>query len=101
MYVLQAIPKPKKGKLLDYHGDDAEIDSHFMFHVLFSLLGAWSMKVCATLFSDVYEGTRMARVTDLSGIRQIIRPLEEAGILIRRTDEEVLTSVSVLYQKCI
>ena len=37
----------------------------------------------------------MATVTDLSGIRQIIEPLEEAGTLIRRTDEEVCTAVSV------
>jgi len=39
--------------------------------------------------SDLYEGTRMARVTDLAGIRQIIQPLEESGTLVRRTDEEV------------
>ncbi|CAK7339746.1 unnamed protein product [Dovyalis caffra] len=40
--------------------------------------------------SDLYEGTRMARVTDLAGIRQIIQPLEESGTLVRRTDEELL-----------
>ncbi|KAJ4866699.1 hypothetical protein Rs2_51772 [Raphanus sativus] len=38
--------------------------------------------------SDVYEGTRDAKVDDLAGIRHIIKPLEEAGILVRRTDEE-------------
>ncbi|KAK6923157.1 GNAT domain [Dillenia turbinata] len=43
--------------------------------------------------SDVYEGTRMARVTDLAGIRQILRPLEESGTLIRRTDEELLEAM--------
>lgn len=26
---------------------------------------------------------------DLAGIRQIIKPLEESGTLVRRTDEEV------------
>lgn len=31
----------------------------------------------------------MAKKTDLSGIKQIIQPLEESGTLIRRTDEEV------------
>lgn len=31
----------------------------------------------------------MASVTDLSGIREIIQPLEASGILVRRTDEEV------------
>ncbi|XP_057975815.1 probable amino-acid acetyltransferase NAGS2, chloroplastic isoform X2 [Malania oleifera] len=40
--------------------------------------------------SDVYEGTRMARATDLPGIKQIIQPLEESGKLVRRTDEEML-----------
>ncbi|CAL0314373.1 unnamed protein product [Lupinus luteus] len=43
--------------------------------------------------SDLYEGTRMARVTDISGIKQIIRPLEESGILVKRTDEELLKSL--------
>lgn len=41
------------------------------------------------MLSDLYEGTRTARVTDLSGIREIIQPLEASGILVRRTDEEV------------
>lgn len=41
------------------------------------------------LCSDLYEGTRVAAERDLSGIRQILRPLEESGILIKRNDEEV------------
>ncbi|XP_022132789.1 probable amino-acid acetyltransferase NAGS2, chloroplastic isoform X2 [Momordica charantia] len=43
--------------------------------------------------SDLYEGTRMARVTDLHGIRQIIQPLEMSGTLVRRTDEELLETL--------
>ncbi|POO00701.1 Acetylglutamate kinase argB [Trema orientale] len=43
--------------------------------------------------SDLYEGTRMARVTDLSGIREIIQPLEASGTLVRRTDEELLATL--------
>ncbi|RYQ80983.1 hypothetical protein Ahy_Scaffold1g107020 isoform H [Arachis hypogaea] len=39
--------------------------------------------------SDLYEGTRMAQITDLAGIKQIIQPLEASGILVKRTDEEV------------
>lgn len=39
----------------------------------------------------MYEGTRMAMVQDLSGIRQILLPLEEAGTLVRRTYQEVCT----------
>ncbi|KAH7665408.1 amino-acid N-acetyltransferase protein [Dioscorea alata] len=43
--------------------------------------------------SDVYEGTRMATVTDLSGIRQVIQPLEAYGTLVQRTDEELLQTL--------
>ena len=43
-----------------------------------------------SILSDLYEGTRMARVTDLAGIREIIQPLEASGTLVRRTDDEVL-----------
>ena len=42
-----------------------------------------------SILSDLYEGTRAARVTDLSGIRAIIAPLEASGVLVRRTDEQV------------
>lgn len=42
-------------------------------------------------YSDLYEGTRMAKVGDFSAIRQIIQPLEDSGTLVRRTDEEVCT----------
>lgn len=31
----------------------------------------------------------MAKVTDLTGIKQLIQPLEESGTLVRRTNEEV------------
>lgn len=40
-------------------------------------------------FSDVYEGTRIAKATDLPGIKKVIQPLEESGALVRRTDDEV------------
>ncbi|KAK4790209.1 hypothetical protein SAY86_017513 [Trapa natans] len=43
--------------------------------------------------SDLYEGTRMAKATDLSGIRQVIKPLEESGTLVPRTDEELLKAL--------
>lgn len=39
--------------------------------------------------SDVYEGTRSAITADLPGIKRVIQPLEESGVLIKRTDEEV------------
>ncbi|RLN17197.1 putative amino-acid acetyltransferase NAGS1, chloroplastic isoform X1 [Panicum miliaceum] len=42
----------------------------------------------------MYEGTRMAREEDLSGIRKIIHPLEESGVLVRRTDKELLEALT-------
>ncbi|CAA2970599.1 probable amino-acid acetyltransferase NAGS1, chloroplastic [Olea europaea subsp. europaea] len=44
--------------------------------------------------SDLYEGTRMARVAVLPGIKQLLRPLEESGTLIRRTEEELLKALN-------
>ncbi|EYU41380.1 hypothetical protein MIMGU_mgv1a003174mg [Erythranthe guttata] len=43
--------------------------------------------------SDLYEGIRMARVTDLDGIKRLLLPLEESGILIKRTEEELLQAL--------
>ncbi|XP_042444415.1 probable amino-acid acetyltransferase NAGS1, chloroplastic isoform X1 [Zingiber officinale] len=40
--------------------------------------------------SDVYEGTRSAIAADLPGIKRVIQPLEVSGVLIKRTDEELL-----------
>ncbi|XP_044469137.1 probable amino-acid acetyltransferase NAGS2, chloroplastic [Mangifera indica] len=47
--------------------------------------------------SDLYEGTRMASLIDLSGIRHLIQPLEESGVLIRRSDEELLKALDSFY----
>ncbi|CAA2993499.1 probable amino-acid acetyltransferase NAGS1, chloroplastic [Olea europaea subsp. europaea] len=44
--------------------------------------------------SDLYEGTRMATVADLPGIKQLLQPLEESGTLIRRTEEELLKALN-------
>ncbi|KAH6796809.1 N-acetyl-l-glutamate synthase 2 [Perilla frutescens var. hirtella] len=43
--------------------------------------------------SDLYEGMRMAKVTDLYGIKQLLLPLEESGTLIKRTEEELLQAL--------
>lgn len=43
--------------------------------------------------SDLYEGTRMGKVDDLPGIRQIFKPLEDSGVLVKRTDEELLNAL--------
>ncbi|KAK6151142.1 hypothetical protein DH2020_016074 [Rehmannia glutinosa] len=44
--------------------------------------------------SDLYEGMRMASVTDLRGVKQLLQPLEESGTLIKRTEEELLKALS-------
>lgn len=46
-------------------------------------------------FSDTYEGARSARTGDLPGIRKVIQPLEDSGVLIHRNIEEVYFSVSL------
>ncbi|GFY81069.1 N-acetyl-l-glutamate synthase 1 [Actinidia rufa] len=43
--------------------------------------------------SDLYEGTRMARVADIPEIKQILQPLEESDTLVRRTKEELLKAL--------
>ncbi|KAF7828613.1 putative amino-acid acetyltransferase NAGS2, chloroplastic isoform X1 [Senna tora] len=43
--------------------------------------------------SDLYEGTRMAQDADLSGIKQLIQPLEASGVLVKRTDDELRQSL--------
>ncbi|CAI9759423.1 unnamed protein product [Fraxinus pennsylvanica] len=43
---------------------------------------------------DLYEGTRMARVADLPGIKQLLQPLEDSGTLTRRTEEELLIELN-------
>ncbi|XP_027361522.1 probable amino-acid acetyltransferase NAGS1, chloroplastic isoform X1 [Abrus precatorius] len=43
--------------------------------------------------SDLYEGTRMAEAKDISGIKQIIQPLQASGILVKRNHEELLQSL--------
>ncbi|MDX5332474.1 MAG: amino-acid N-acetyltransferase [Gammaproteobacteria bacterium] len=39
--------------------------------------------------ADIYEGVRDARIDDVAGILELIRPLEEAGTLVRRSREQL------------
>lgn len=39
--------------------------------------------------SDMYEGTRSANMNDVVSIEQLLRPLEENGVLIHRSREQV------------
>ncbi|CAM8927307.1 unnamed protein product [Rhodiola kirilowii] len=43
--------------------------------------------------SDLYEGTREATEADISGITQIMKPLEESGVLVQRNDQEILEKI--------
>ncbi len=50
---------------------------------------------CGTMInSDVYEDLRDARLEDAAGILQLIRPLEEAGLLVNRPIEQLEREVT-------
>lgn len=44
--------------------------------------------------SDRYEGTRAAEIGDMSRIEELLRPLEESGILVKRTREQLLKEIN-------
>jgi len=54
------------------------------------LLELYSRDGIGTMISaDFYEGIRRARPSDLEGLRQLLAPLEAAGVLVARTREEL------------
>ncbi|XP_062187435.1 probable amino-acid acetyltransferase NAGS2, chloroplastic [Phragmites australis] len=73
------------------HIIDGTVDGSLLLE-LFTRDGAGTM-----IARDVYEGTRMATEEDLSGIRKIIRPLEDSDVLVRRTDKELLEALESFY----
>ncbi|XP_066381250.1 probable amino-acid acetyltransferase NAGS1, chloroplastic [Miscanthus floridulus] len=73
------------------HIIDGSVDGSLLLE-LFTRDGAGTM-----IARDVYEGTRMATAEDLPGIRKIIRPLEDSGVLVRRTDAELLEALESFY----
>ncbi|KAL6656871.1 hypothetical protein ACP70R_004651 [Stipagrostis hirtigluma subsp. patula] len=73
------------------HIIDGTVDGSLLLE-LFTRDGTGTM-----IARDVYEGTRMATEEDLPGIRKIIRPLEDSGVLVRRTDEELLEALESFY----
>ncbi|RLM86674.1 putative amino-acid acetyltransferase NAGS2, chloroplastic [Panicum miliaceum] len=73
------------------HIIDGTVDGSLLLE-LFTRDGAGTM-----IARDVYEGTRMATAEDLPGIRKIIRPLEDSGVLVRRTDTELLEALNSFY----
>ncbi|CAN6168610.1 unnamed protein product [Urochloa humidicola] len=73
------------------HIIDGTVDGSLLLE-LFTRDGAGTM-----IARDVYEGTRIATAEDLPGIRKIIRPLEDSGVLVRRTDTELLEALNSFY----
>lgn len=47
--------------------------------------------------SDVFEGIRKATLADVGGIVNLIHPLEEAGVLIRRGKEKIETEIDQFF----
>ncbi|XP_078164477.1 putative amino-acid acetyltransferase NAGS1, chloroplastic [Carex rostrata] len=43
--------------------------------------------------SDMYEGARIATEGDIAGIKLLLKPLEDSGALIYRTDDELVASI--------
>lgn len=43
--------------------------------------------------SDLYEGTRAAELSDVPRIEGLLRPLEESGVLVNRTREQLMKEI--------
>ena len=43
--------------------------------------------------ADLYEGMRLANIDDVGGILELIRPLEDEGVLVRRSRERLETEI--------
>ena len=48
-----------------------------------------SHPACLSACSDLYEGTRAAQATDIAGIKALLQPLEDAGVVLPRSLEQV------------
>ena len=49
--------------------------------------------------SDMYEGTRSANRNDVRSIEELLRPLEENGVLVHRSREQVNFSTIQVFGK--
>src|SRR5690606_41003430 len=49
----------------------------------------WSSDVCSSdlVHSDSYESLRQASIEDVGGILELLEPMEQQGILVRRSRE--------------
>ena len=72
----------ERGHLVSYHQDGA------LLLELFTRDGAGTM-----VLQESYEQLRQAGIDDVGGILALIRPLEEAGVLVRRSRELLETEI--------
>lgn len=77
---LQGVPR---AQLVSYSTDGALLTE------LFTRDGLGTM-----IYSGQYEQLRMASIDDVAGILELIRPLEEQGILVRRSREVLETEIN-------
>ena len=68
----------KRVHLLDREQDDA------LLQELFSRDGAGIL-----ISASAFETTRLATIDDVGGILELIQPLEEAGVLVKRNREQL------------
>ncbi|KAH7435721.1 hypothetical protein KP509_06G076900 [Ceratopteris richardii] len=73
-----------RGGVQRVHLLDATIEGVLLLE-LYSRDGIGTM-----IASDRYEGTRAAEVSDLPKIEGLLRPLEESGVLVKRSCEQLL-----------
>ncbi|KAI5057322.1 hypothetical protein GOP47_0027337 [Adiantum capillus-veneris] len=77
-----------RGGVQRVHLLDATIEGVLLLE-LYSRDGIGTM-----IASDRYEGTRAAEVNDLPKIEELLRPLEESGVLINRSREQLLKELN-------
>jgi amino-acid N-acetyltransferase len=72
-----------RAHLIDYHINGALLSE------LFSRDGTGTM-----IYGDSYETLRLASIEDVGGILELLEPLEEEGILVRRSRELLETEIT-------
>lgn len=82
MYLTESV-KALKGGVTRAHMINQRVDGAILTE-LFTRDGLGLM-----ISRDIYEGIRSAKISDIPGIMDIVRPLEEEGILIHRSRESL------------
>lgn len=82
MHLTNAISAGLKG-VRRVHLIEEAIDGALLLE-LFTRDGAGTL-----VTADIYEGIRDARIEDVAGILEVIAPLENAGVLVRRSREQL------------